>query len=61
MMVRYWKIRKPAILLASIAGGATCNSLPSNQDGRIAGIRRYRTICEYELNKGIDKKGYWTL
>ena len=39
MMVRYWKIRKSAILLASIAGGATCNSPPSKEDGRTAGPR----------------------
>ena len=36
MMVRYWKIRKPPILLASIAGGATCNSLPSWESDRAA-------------------------
>ena len=36
MMVRYWKIRKPAIVLASIAGGATCNSLPSWEGDRAA-------------------------
>ena len=36
MMVRYWKIRKPAILPASIAGGATCNSLPSWEGDRAA-------------------------
>ncbi len=36
MMVRYWKIRKLPILLASIAGGATCNSLPSWEGDRAA-------------------------
>ena len=36
MMARYWTIRKPPILLASIAGGATCNSLPSWEDSRAA-------------------------
>ena len=36
MMVRYWKIRKLPILLASIAGGATYNSLPSWEGDRAA-------------------------
>ena len=36
MMARYWTIRKPPILLASIAGGATCNSLPSWEGDRAA-------------------------
>ena len=36
MMARYWKIRKEQKWLASIAGGATCNSLPSWEGDRAA-------------------------
>ena len=36
MMARYWKIRKGQKWLASIAGGATCNSLPSWEGDRAA-------------------------
>jgi len=37
MMARYWKIRKEHKLCASIAGGATYNSLPSWEGGSAAG------------------------
>ena len=36
MMARYWKIRKGQKWLASIAGGATYNSLPSWEGDRAA-------------------------
>ena len=36
MMARYWKIRKGQKWLASIAGGATCNSLPPWEGDRAA-------------------------
>ena len=36
MRGRYWKIRKPQNRLASLAGGATCNSLPSWEGDRAA-------------------------
>lgn len=36
MMARHWKIRKEQKWCASLAGGATCNSLPSWEGDRAA-------------------------
>ncbi len=56
MMVRYWKIRKPTILLASIAGGATCSSLPSNEDDRTARPRTTEHHANMNATRALTRK-----